>query len=699
LTRQIRNLSYLGIVVLSLLFGSVSNARGSTRARHSPSVSLSSTSLNFGTVNVGSTSSVQYVTVTNAGKGSLSFPSAFSITGDFGFAGLGTCSTSATVAPGASCTVSLSFTPTASGTRTGTLTLTSNAANSPQTIALTGTGASTAPAAPVAPVAISISPTSVALQVSQTQQFSATVSGSTNTAVNWQVNGVTGGNSTVGTISTAGLYTAPSSVPTGGSVTVTAISAADTTKTASASISIAAAAAPVSVTISPTTVSLSGSQTKQFTATVSGTTNTGITWQVNSVTGGSSSTGTISTSGLYTAPVLSSSTSVTITARSTYDTTQSANATATIAASATNSGNQPSSGPALYVATTGSNSNNCSSTAPCATIAYASTLATPGTTINVAPGAYTGDITLTTGGTATAPITFACTGYVQGTTWPCKITGDGSSASSSVWDIETGVEYVIIKGFEITGTSDAHGIFMGWSGSGSNTGYNTIEYNYIHNIASTANCSSDGGAAIDTGQQTSTGHNQIIGNIINTIGGGANTSCQTVQGIYDSTQYDVVENNVVGNVAYGGIQNEHGGGNDTWVNNTVYNCAWGFIIGDSEGNTTTGMYVANNISVNNLKGGFVEQPLLSSGGASYTNNNAYGNPTNFQLGSSGATPTGTVTSNPNFTNYQANGSGTYTLQAGSPAIDAGTSTNAPTTDVRGQAQTTPPTIGAYSYPL
>jgi hypothetical protein len=302
---------------------------------------------------------------------------------------------------------------------------------------------------------------------------------------------------------------------------------------------------------------------------------------------------------------------------------------------------------------------------------------------------------LTTTGTSTAPITFVCTGYVQGTTWPCKITGNGSSASSSVWDIGTGVEYVVIKGFEITGTSDAHGIFMGWSGTGSGTGYNTIEYNYIHNIASTANCSSNGGAAIDTGQQTSTGHNRIIGNIISTIGGGANTSCQTVQGIYDSTQYDLVENNVVGNVAYGGIQNEHGGGNDTWVNNTVYNCAWGFIIGDSEGDTTSGMYVANNISVNNLKGGFVEQSLTASG-ETYANNNAYGNPTNFSL-TSGASPTGTVTANPNFVNYQANGSGNYSLQSSSPAIGAGTSTNAPTTDVSGQSQTTPPTLGAYAH--
>src|SRR5439155_16038186 len=64
-----------------------------------------------------------------------------------------------------------------------------------------------------------------------TQQFTATVRNTSNTAVTWQVNGVTGGNATVGTISSSGLYTAPASPAT---VTVTAVSQADTTKRAEA---------------------------------------------------------------------------------------------------------------------------------------------------------------------------------------------------------------------------------------------------------------------------------------------------------------------------------------------------------------------------------------------------------------------------------------------------------------------------------
>jgi len=66
----------------------------------------------------------------------------------------------------------------------------------------------------------------------------------------------------------------------------------------------AAAAAPaVSITISPTaTQTLLANQTVAFSATVSNTTNTAVTWQVNGIVGGGIAEGTISTTGLYTAP-------------------------------------------------------------------------------------------------------------------------------------------------------------------------------------------------------------------------------------------------------------------------------------------------------------------------------------------------------------------------------------------------------------
>jgi hypothetical protein len=61
---------------------------------------------------------------------------------------------------------------------------------------------------------VTISPGYTTIGVNQTVQYKATVTGLTNTAVTWKVNNVTGGNSTVGTISQQGLYTAPAVVPT-----------------------------------------------------------------------------------------------------------------------------------------------------------------------------------------------------------------------------------------------------------------------------------------------------------------------------------------------------------------------------------------------------------------------------------------------------------------------------------------------------
>jgi hypothetical protein len=88
------------------------------------------------------------------------------------------------------------------------------------------------------PVAITISPTSAAVRVKQTNQFTATVQNTANTSVTWKVNGIVGGNSTVGTMSTSGVYKAPNNVPNPAVVTVSATSVADPTKSAAASVTI-----------------------------------------------------------------------------------------------------------------------------------------------------------------------------------------------------------------------------------------------------------------------------------------------------------------------------------------------------------------------------------------------------------------------------------------------------------------------------
>jgi len=91
---------------------------------------------------------------------------------------------------------------------------------------------------PPAAITVAISPTSASVRTNRTRTFTATVQNTSNTSVAWKVNGITGGNSTVGTISSLGTYRAPSSVPQGGVVTVSAVSIADPTKSASALVTV-----------------------------------------------------------------------------------------------------------------------------------------------------------------------------------------------------------------------------------------------------------------------------------------------------------------------------------------------------------------------------------------------------------------------------------------------------------------------------
>ena len=87
------------------------------------------------------------------------------------------------------------------------------------------------PAAP--PPAVTVTPAVANLRLFDRQQFSATVSGTSSTAVLWAVNGVTGGAAATGTISTTGLYTAPNAPPSNSTITITATSQADPTKSGS----------------------------------------------------------------------------------------------------------------------------------------------------------------------------------------------------------------------------------------------------------------------------------------------------------------------------------------------------------------------------------------------------------------------------------------------------------------------------------
>jgi hypothetical protein len=104
-----------------------------------PKASLSSYSLNFGKQKVGTTSPAKTVTLSNTGTTSLSL-NTLSVSGTFAFATGTTCTNGSTVAAGTSCVIRVDFTPTAKGTRFGSVTIKDNALLKEQIILLSGTG-------------------------------------------------------------------------------------------------------------------------------------------------------------------------------------------------------------------------------------------------------------------------------------------------------------------------------------------------------------------------------------------------------------------------------------------------------------------------------------------------------------------------------------------------------------------------------
>ena len=177
----------------------------------------------------------------------------------------------------------------------------------------------------LAAAGVTVTPATASISTIQTQQFTATVVNITNTAVTWRVDGVQGGNATVGRISAAGLYT-PSPTTTAGPHSITATSVADPTRSGSATVTVTL----IGVTVTPATASISRIQTQAFTATVVNSTNPAVTWKVDDVQGGNATAGTISAAGLYTPSPTTTAVTHSITATSVADPTRSGSASVTV---------------------------------------------------------------------------------------------------------------------------------------------------------------------------------------------------------------------------------------------------------------------------------------------------------------------------------------------------------------------------------
>jgi hypothetical protein len=199
-----------------------------------------------------------------------------------------------------------------------------------------------APTQPVNTVTLALSgATSVTLGTSS--QYAATVKGSTNAGVTWSVDGVIGGDASIGSISTKGVYTAPATAPGASKVTITATSVADPSVAQTLAVALDAPPPPPAITLvlsGATKVTLGTSS--QYAAVVTGSTNTGVTWSVNGVAGGKATDGSISAQGLYAAPATApQSSTVTITAASLADPSVAKSLVTTLVAPASPSGRIP----------------------------------------------------------------------------------------------------------------------------------------------------------------------------------------------------------------------------------------------------------------------------------------------------------------------------------------------------------------------
>jgi Protein of unknown function (DUF1565) len=345
-----------------------------------------------------------------------------------------------------------------------------------------------------------------------------------------------------------------------------------------------ATAAQVSVTISPSLVTLATLATQPFIATVTGSTNTAVTWQVNGVSGGSSTNGLISTTvlgtaneALYLGPSsVPNPVSVSVTAVSQADPSKSATATVTI--------QLPSrSGVNYYVSTTGSDSNAGSQSAPWRHINYAASKAQPGDTVNVLAGTYNEIVTIPNSGNSTA-------GYISFIGQPGAIVDGtglsvGSSGQTGLFSLEGAHSYIIIKGFEIRNfSSSSKGkspVGIDFEGSGSNI---ELVNNHIHNIAQTlSSCNAAnalGVAVYGTNGTASISNFTLYGNEIdhNITGCSENTSLDGNVQYFVEAQNNLHDaNNIcIDNIGFEGVSPNSATdqARDGWVfQNTMSGCS------------------------------------------------------------------------------------------------------------------------------
>lgn len=332
----------------------------------------------------------------------------------------------------------------------------------------------------------------------------------------------------------------------------------------------------------------------------------------------------------------------------------------------------PPPGQTLYVATSGSDSNDGSQNAPFKTIAKAVDTAQPGYTVLVGNGTYDGNIAIDHGGAAGKYLTIRAQNR-----WGAIINGNGNTSKQAA--VELNADYVRIQDLTITGELGVReGILIGANNL-------QIVGNHIHQICNflTDGTSWKGGAGIDISIDPS--HDLIIdANQIDHVGAPGSDQ-QLVHGMYLSSHVTNgnVTNNLIFNIEDFGLHpyDETEASGWHFINNTIAFTGRGIL------------QAPNGVTRNNI--------VYKTRGDDYVirgSGNVLSNNISFGTGST-TSESGVQVVDPKLVSPKDDGSGDFHLQAGSPAIDAGTATDAPAADFLGikRPQGSGIDIGAFEF--
>jgi hypothetical protein len=254
----------------------------------SPRLTVSPTSLNFGNVTVGQTST-QNAQLTNSGNADLVVNLATVLGNGIAISGL---SLPTTIIAGQSVGFAVQFAPTTAGAVSGSISFANNGSGSPYTLPIAGSGV----AATVAP-SITTQPISQAVTVGQTASFSVVATGTAPLSYQWRKNSVAIAGAT------SSSYTTPvtTSSDNGAQFSVLVSNTAGNVTSSAATLTVNAATVAPSITTQPISQAVTVGQTASFSVVAAGTAPLSYQWEKNSVAIAGA------TSSSYTTPVTTSS--------------------------------------------------------------------------------------------------------------------------------------------------------------------------------------------------------------------------------------------------------------------------------------------------------------------------------------------------------------------------------------------------------